>query len=182
MNFNFVHISKKQRKKMKNTLLLLTVAAFLSGCAGANPQTREEFRKSRLEGALLSFVETYVSQRPFDEVVKTLNQKVNECFQVNVTTKRTVGGIQTMNLTDEFRTTIRNVDKNHAELTTQFTMKGAIVMQQVPPGGFYQSAMDIERLTPTTTKLTFYGPTIGGGRDKWNALKQWSDGQSVPCP
>lgn len=167
---------------MKNTLLLLTVAAFLSGCAGANPQTREDFRKSRLEGSPLSFVDTYVSQRPFDEVVKTLNQKVNECFQVNVTTKRSVGGIPTMNQTDEFRTTIRNVDKNHAELTTQFTMKGAIVMQQVPPGGFYQSAMDIERLTPTTTKLAFYGPTIGGGRDKWNALKQWSDGQSVPCP
>jgi hypothetical protein len=71
-------------------------------------------------------------------VVKSLKQKVDECLQVNVTMKRTEGGMTTMNTTDEYRTKVVAIDKNHAELTTQY-------------------AVDIERLTPSTTKLTYYG-------------------------
>lgn len=87
-----------------------------------------------------------------------------------------------MNQTDEYRTVIRLIDNNRAELTTQFTMKGAIVMQQVPPGGFYSTAMDIKRLTPTTTKLSYYGSSFSGSKAKWNAFKDWSDGKLEPCP
>ena len=169
---------------MQKLTLPLSLVAILAGCAGANPQTREEFRSTRQAGVPFSFTDTYIAKRPFDEAVDTLRKKVDECFQVNVTTKRTQGpgGFTTMNVTDEYRTVIRSVDKNLAELTTQYHMKGAIVMQQVPAGGFYLTVMDIERLTATTTKLSYYGSSFAGSKAKWNAFKQWSDGQLVPCP
>ncbi len=167
---------------MYKLILPVSLVVFLTGCAGANPQSREEFRQTRLAGVPFSYVDTHIAKRPFDDVVKTLKQKADECFQVNITTTRTQGGITAMNLTDEYRTSVRLVDKNHAELTTQYNMKGAIVLQSVPPGGFYNAAMDIERLTPTTTKLAYYGTSLAGSKAKWLALKQWSDGQAVPCP
>ncbi len=167
---------------MQKLTVSLSLVAILAGCAGANPQSREEFRSTRQAGVPFSFTDTYIAKRPFDEAVETLRKKVDECLQVNVTTKRTQGGIPTMNQIDEYRTVIRSVDKNRAELTTQFYMKGAIVMQQVPEGGFYHTIMDIERLTPTTTKLSYYGSSFASSKAKWNAFKQWSEGQLVPCP
>lgn len=164
-------------------LLPCLAAAILAGCgATMNPQTRDEYRQTIASGAPLTMTDTYVAKRRFDDVVKSLKQKVDECLQVNVTMKRTEGGMTTMNTTDEYRTKVVAIDKNRAELTTQFTMKGAIVLQQVPPGGFFSTAVDIERLTPTTTKLTYYGASTSGGKAKWDALKQWSDGKQVACP
>lgn len=167
---------------MQKLTVSLSFVVILAGCAGANPQSREEFRSTRQAGSPFSFTDTHTAKRPLDEVVDTLRKKVDECLQVNVTTRRSQGGITMMNQTDEYRTVIRSVDKNRAELTTQFYMKGAIVMQQVPAGGFYDTVMDIERLTPTTTKLSYYGSSFAGSKAKWNAFKQWSDGQLVPCP
>jgi hypothetical protein len=92
--------------------------------------TREEFRKVIASGAPLTFTDTYVVQRRFDDVVKSLQQKADDCLQVDARMTRTSGGIQTMNTKDEYRTSVRVVDKNRAELTTQMTMKGAIVVQQ----------------------------------------------------
>ena len=163
-------------------LTFLCVAAALWGCAGTNPQTRDEFRKVIAAGAPMTFTDTYVVQRRFDDVVKSLRQKADECLQVDVRMTRTSGGIQTMNTKDEYRTAVRLVDKNRAELTTQMTMKGAIVLQQQPEGGFFNTAVDIERLTPSTTKLTYYGSSLSSGKAKWNLLKQWGEGKAVPCP
>jgi hypothetical protein len=166
---------------MRQLAILLLVA--LTGCAGNNPQTREEFRKTRLEGVPLNMVDSYVANRRFEDVVNALKQKTAECFNVDVTMRRTQGGITTMNTTDEYRTTIRLVGPNVAELTTQFQMtKGQIVTQKVPEGGFYHRAVDIERISPRTTKLTYYGPSLESGKKAWAAVKQWSDGKASPCP
>jgi hypothetical protein len=147
-----------------------------------NPQTRDEYRQAIASGVPLTMTDTYVAQRRFDDVVKSLKQKADECLQVDVTTKRSQGGMTTMNVRDEYRTSVRVVDKSHAELTTQSTMKGAIVLQQVPPGGFFETEVDIERVAPSSTKLTYYGPSTSGGKAKWDVLKQWSDGKPVACP
>src|SRR6185295_16376707 len=102
----------------------------LAGCgATMNPQTRDEYRQAIASGVPLTMTDTYVVQRRFDEVVKSLKQKADECLQVDVTTKRSQGGMTTMNVRDEYRTSVRVVDKSRAELTTQSTMKGAIVVQ-----------------------------------------------------
>jgi hypothetical protein len=165
----------------KHAFFLFVIAA-LSGCAGANPQTRDEFRKAMLDGAMFSMVDTYIASRRFDDVVEALNRKTAECFNVNVTMRRTEGGMTTMHTTDEYRTTVRVVGAGSAELTTQFQMKGQIVLQKMPEGGFYSRAVDIERVSPTRTKLTYYGPSHDSGKKAWAAIKQWSEDQSSPCP
>jgi hypothetical protein len=161
---------------------LFCIIATLSGCAGINPQTRDEFRQSKLDGVPFSMVDSYMSSRRFEDVVNTLKQKTSECFNVDVTMRRTQGGITTMNARDEYRTTVRIVSANRAELTTQFHMKGQIVLQQVPEGGFYNRAVDIERLAQNKTKLTYYGNSFESSKLAWNVMKQWSDGQATPCP
>src|SRR5215813_7217873 len=168
---------------MRNAIITAFTAAVVSSCSTNYPQTREEFRQGLVSSdSSFKFVDTYVAKRRFEDVVKSLQQNVASCFNQDVTTTRTQGGITTMNQTDEWRTTVKVVNKNLAELTTQQTMKGAIVPVKVPPGGFYVTAVDIERATATTTKLSYYGSTSSGSKERWDLVRQWSDGKPTPCP
>jgi len=168
---------------MRNAIFAAMAAAVLSGCAMNYPQTREEFRQQIVASdSRFKFIDTYVAKRRFDDVVKSLQANVVQCFDQNVTTTRAQGGITTMNQTDEWRSSVRVVNRNRAEVTTQMAMKGAIVPGKVPPGGLYMTAVDIERLTPSTTKLSYYGSTSSGSKERWDLVKQWSDGKPTPCP
>lgn len=168
---------------MRYAIFAALAAAVLSGCTMNYPQTREEFRQQLVASdSRFKFIDTYVAKRRFDDVVKSLQANVVQCFDQNVTTTRAQGGITTMNQTDEWRSTVRVVNRNRAEVTTQMMMKGAIVPGKVPPGGMYMTAVDVERLTPTTTKLSYYGSTSSGSKERWDLVKQWSDGKPTPCP
>ena len=160
----------------------LVISMALWGCAGSNPQTREDFVKTRQAGVPFNMTDSYVANRRFEDVVKALQQKAGECLNVDSTMTRTQGGVTTMNAKDEYRTSVRVLDRDRAELTTQFQMKGQIVMQKVPEGGFYNRAVDIERASPRTTKVTYYGSSLDSGKKVWAAIKDWSDGKSSPCP
>jgi hypothetical protein len=168
---------------MRNAICVALATVVLSGCSMHYPQTREEFREGVVSSdSRFKFIDTYVAKRRFEDAVKSLKQNVEECFDQNVTTTRTQGGMTTMNQTDEWRTTVTVINRNRAEVTTQMTMKGAIVPVKVPPGGFYVTAVDIERQTASTTKLTYYGSTTSGSKERWDLIKQWSDGKPTPCP
>ena len=168
---------------MHRLWLICSIAAVLAGCAGLTPsQSREEFVRRKTQGEPFSMMDTYVTKRRLEDVVKTLSQKTAECFNVDVTTRRSEQGMTTMNLTDKYRTTIRTVNANRAELTTRHTTKGMATPQKIPKGGLYYRAVDIERLSSGSTKLTYYGPSIAAGKSAWAAMKQWSDGQPAACP
>ena len=168
---------------MRNAIFIALAMAVLFGCAMNYPQTREEFRQQVVTSdSRFKYIDTHVAKRRFDDVVKSLKENVVQCFDQNVTTRRSQGGMTTMNVTDEWRSSVRVVNRNLAEVTTQWTMKGAIVPGKVPPGGLYMTAVDIERLTPSTTKLSHYGSTASGSKERWDLVKQWSDGKRTPCP
>lgn len=168
---------------MRRLVVIAGIVAVLAGCAGAAPsQSREEFVQNRLRGAPFSMVDSHLSKRRFDDVVNSLKRRTAECFNVDVTTRRTSGGATTMNVKDEYRTTVRKVSAERAELTTQYTSKGMVSLQKVPEGGFYYRAVDIEKITANSTKLTYYGPSIDSGKRAWAAMKQWGDGQPAACP
>lgn len=160
------------------------VATVLSGCAGGTvtPQTRAEYVQAHVRGMPFSMTDTHISNRSFEQVVNSLRQQSAECFNNNVTTTRTQGGVKTMNIKDEFRTTVRVVNARKAELTTQFTSKGIVYLQKIPDGGFYHRAVDIERLSPFKTKLTYYGSRFDASKAAWAAIKQWGDGKATACP
>src|SRR3990172_1884822 len=118
---------------MRRLVLISGIAAVVYGCAGLTlSQTREEFVQRKLNGEPFSMVDTYVTKRRFEDVVKTLSQKTTECFNVNVTTRRTKGGMTTMNLKDEYRTTVRIVNPKRAEMTTQHITKAMFSLQNIP--------------------------------------------------
>lgn len=169
---------------MFKLVLAVGVAAVLSGCAGggATPQTRAEYVQSHVRGVPFSMMDTHISHRSFEQVVQSLRQKSKECFDTNVTTTRTQGGVRTMNIKDEFRTTVRVLSAGRAELTTQFTSKGIVYLQKVPDGGFYHRAVDIARVSPSKTKLTYYGSKFESSKLAWAAIKQWGDGKATACP
>src|SRR5687768_736008 len=123
------HIKESQ---MRNAIFVALAAAVLFGCGSMNyPQTREEFRKDLVSSdSSFKFVDTYVSKRRFEDVVKALKANVEACFNQDVTTTRTQGEMMTMNQTDEWRTTIKVINGNRAEVTTQQTIKGAICSRQ----------------------------------------------------
>jgi hypothetical protein len=83
-------------------------------------------------------VDTYVATRRFDDVVKSLQQNVQESFDQDMTTRRSQGGITTV--------------------TFIVPSKGRLVASTLP--------QDIDRLTPSTTKLSYYGSTSSGGKEK----------------
>src|SRR5688572_19993483 len=133
--------NKHKETQMRNALFVAFAAAVLSGCSMHYPQTREEFRQGIVSSdSSFKFVDTYVAKRRFEDVVGSLKQNVEACFDQDVTTTRTQGGMTTMNQTDKWRTTVRVINRNRAEVTTQMKMKGAMVSAKVPPGGFYVTA------------------------------------------
>jgi hypothetical protein len=160
------------------------VVTALSGCAGgtANPQTRAEYVQNHVIGVPFSMMDTHTSNRSFEQVVQSLRQKSEECFNSTVTTSRTEGGVKTMNVRDKFRTTVRVLSAGKAELTTQYTSTGIIYLQKIPDGGFYHRAVDITRVSSSSTKLTYYGSKFESSKLAWAAIQQWSDGKAAACP
>jgi hypothetical protein len=167
---------------MRKFALVLGISVLLSGCASMDPQTRDEYRTAVDGGRPFSMKESFVTKRGFDEVVRTLRQKSDECFNVNIKTTRKQDGMTTMATTDEVRTVIRVVNSKRAELTMQTNPKGIVMLNKVPEGGFYRMAIDIDRLTAGTTRLTYYGSSTDHGKRRLAVIKQWSDGKQAGCP
>lgn len=166
---------------MRKTVFFTSLVILVSGCASMDPQTRNEYRTAVDGGRPFTMKDSFVARRGFDEVVKTLRQKSDECFNVNIKTTRKQDGMTTMATTDEVRTVVRVINSKHAELTMQTNPKGIIMLNKVPAGGFYRMAIDIDRLTAGSTRLTYYGPSTDHGKKRLAVIKQWSDGKQAGC-
>jgi hypothetical protein len=168
-------------------LLLALAAAVLTSCAMPQPvnqpQNRDEFKAALANGARFMKVETHVTNRPFDDAIKMLKTKTGECLNYRRTeTTRSVGtGLVTGTSAQDFSSTFRTVNKAHAELTMQHNPLGTRIGPQMPKGGFYMMAVDFERASANTTRLTFYGPSMGW-ETTYDAIKKWSEGAAVGCP
>lgn len=167
---------------MRKPAFFFGVIILVSGCASMDPQTRDEYRAAVDGGRPFNMKESFVAKRGFDEVVRTLRHKSDECFNVNIKTTRKQDGVTTMATTDEVRTSVRVVNSKRAELTMRMNPKGIIMLNKVPEGGFYRMAIDIDRLTAGTTRLTYYGSSTDHGKRRLAVIKQWSDGKQAGCP
>jgi hypothetical protein len=167
---------------MRKLSFFASLIILVSGCASMDPQTRDEYRAAVDGGRPFSMKESFVAKRGFDEVVKTLRQKSDECLNVNIKTTRKQDGMTTMATTDEVRTAVHVVNSKRAELTMRMNHKGIIMLNKMPEGGFYRMAIDIDRLTAGTTRLTYYGPSTDYGKRRLAVIKQWSDGRQTGCP
>lgn len=161
--------------KPASVLLAVTV---LTGCAQL-PQTRAEFQQLVRGGAALSQTDSHVANRSLDDVVRSLRSRLGDCFDYNVSWSRTEGAAVGM-FREKWQSSVRTLDKDHAEVTVQRVVGGAVHKQ--PEGGIYVVALDLERIDAASTRLTFYGPGTSFGKSTWDSLRQWSAGKPAACP
>jgi hypothetical protein len=167
-------------------LLLALSAAVLASCSiqpVKQPQNREEFKAALAKGAPFMKVQTHVANGRFEDAAKLLKSKTEQCLNYRLTeTTRNVGtGLTTGVSAQDYAATFRNVNKAHAELTMQHHPLGPRIGPEMPKGGFYLMAVDVDRASANTVQLTFYGPSMGWDKT-YDAIKQWSEGAAVGCP
>jgi hypothetical protein len=181
-----MHSSHKHGAHNVARLSVLIIAVLvLSGCSGmvtTTPQTREEFKKEIMDSPKIGLRESYTSSRRFDDVVRSLEQKWNECYNTASTTHASKGGMTTMHYTDINHPRWQKINNSLVEFTLQRTTQGMTMINKVPPGGEYIVALNVERLPNNKAKLTWYSYTLfGSNRDSWDHNKKWSDGQNAAC-
>jgi hypothetical protein len=157
---------------------LMVASAVLAGCAVETSQTRDEFKVNMTAHSSLTIVDTYIANRPFDAVVTTIQKKWNECYNIQFVTKRS-HGLEKTRVADTFHPHTRKVSNTLVEMTLQQTSEGMKSLNNVPPGGLYKVALDIERLPGNKTKLSWFSNSAYA--DSWDKNKQWADGKNAPC-
>lgn len=151
-------------------ILLFTATAVLGGCAlSAGPQSRSDFVQEKKAGASMTAIDGHIAHRRFDQVVGVLQRKADECLNLARRGPAT-------------HAALRMVGSGRAELTMQVATQPAPFLRRQPEGGAFHLAVDIERVSPTMTRLTYYGPGLETGQKDWTAIKEWSDGEAAPCP
>lgn len=161
-----------------------TIVLALSACAFPKmPQTRDEFLALTSN---LGDVQTHSVNRRFTDVVRSLQPKAMKCFSATVTQSRMQGGIATSTTAMTYYPSFRTVNDARAELTIQHIFTPRTFGPEMPKGGFYTVAVDIERASASSTRLTIYGPKSGWGGwswgDSYEAIKKWGAGQDTKCP
>lgn len=159
-------------------LLSITVLSMV-GCV-ATPQTRDEFKQQVMDHPTFTIHDTYTANRRFEDVVRTLEGKWQECYNVSRTTTRSQGGLTTMRYQDTYHPKSEKINNSLVEMTIQETSKGITMLNKIPPGGLYMAALNLERLPSNKTKLTWYSGGLGW-RKIWEMNKQWSDGKDIAC-
>ncbi len=163
---------------MTRFICLFFVVTLLMGCA-TSPQTREELKSVAKENPTVMVYETYTTSRHFEDVVGNLQQKWHKCYDLDVTTTRTEGGMPRSRYTDTFHPYFVKKNNSFNEMTLQMTTSMKM-LNKVPAGGEYIVALDVERAPGNKTKLTWYS-RAWGWKDWWEINKQWSDGKDAPC-
>jgi hypothetical protein len=160
--------------------MLCLAALLLSGCV-TTPQTRDEFKSWTKAHNTVAIYENHTINRPLENVAASLQKKWQQCYNLDVTTTRKSGGMTTSRYTDTFHPKFRRINGSQIEMTLQMTTEGMIMLNKTPEGGEYNVALDLERIGPGRTKLTWHSYTWGGWRDAWELNKKWGEGQGLPC-
>lgn len=152
-----MHSTNRNRAKASCLLVSIIGVLMLSGCGSVvtSAQTRDEFTKDVLDSPKVGLTGSYTSSRRFEDVVRTLERKWQECYSTAATTTRTQGNMMTMRYTDINHPRWQKINNNLVEFTLQQNTQGMMMINKVPPGGEYIAAMNVERLPDSKAKLTW---------------------------
>ena len=151
----------------------------LSGCVTHHPQTAQEFREA-VPGAFLAEVDTFVVDRPFEDVANTFDTKAPECLNVRVkTTSQTNQSYQV--IVTVYKPTVR-MSGDKAELhLQQHHEKGVLNVTKEPDGGYYLMVADAYPIATGQTQVDLYRPSMGY-KVIIQAIKNWATGDNIGCP
>lgn len=159
--------------------LALTVAFSPMALAIWVPQTRAEFTDAVSKGTKGSKMETFVVNRSFDEVVRTLEARCMPCMDVKVNRVANVGYVERSS--SDYNPDLKRIGKDRAEFTMQVIHNPRGVGHTPPPNGLYVMAADFKRAGAGRTEVVLYRPAMGF-KFISKALMEWAEGTSTDCP
>ena len=156
--------------------LLITV---LTGCVTSHPQNAAEFRAA-VPGAFLAKVEKYEVSQPLEKVASRLQKMAPKCLNVRIKTVSQSSTSYQVIVTDYKPTVI--VGDDRAELhIQQHHVQGVMKITEEPQGGYYLMVFDAIKVDAGTTRIEYYGPSVGH-ESLIKAVKGWASGENVGCP
>ena len=162
----------------KRTTVIAFLAAAAAGCS-ANvglPQSREAFINVYKDGGMFRNAEHYTISRPKQAVVADLNQLMDRCLNVKVTTTIRQG-----------YSTDRGTTTYHPRMVEAKGGVTSLVVQETyrdkpekgfPPGGMYSLVADA-RAHGGQTQLDIYH---AGRTAIASSVKDWAEGDKSSCP
>ena len=143
------------------------------------PQTRAEFVDAVSKGQKGSKMETFVVNRSFDEVLKTLEARCMPCMDVKVDRVANVGYVERSS--SDYNPDLKRIGRDRAEFTMQVIHNPRGVGHTPPPNGLYVMAADFKRAGAGRTEVVLYRPAMGF-KFISKTLMEWAEGTSTECP
>ena len=171
----------RRRSPLLPAALIGLTAILTAPPAGAIdvPQSREEFVRVVASGTRGAKVETFVIDRSFDEVYRTLEGRTPPCLDVEVQRTAYVGYVERSS--SDYNPTLRRLGSDRAEFTLQVVHRPRGVGHTPPPGGLYVMAADVKRDGPSRTEIVLYRPTMGF-KEIYKRFIEWAEGGTTDCP
>lgn len=168
----------------RHTLISILLVLFVSGCAfGPMPQNANEQRKFVSKGGFGSAFETYVVNRPYYKVVKTLKANTRKCLSKKIKFTRCGGSTPgcSVRFTTYNPTFIQGRKKSELHVQVVESNSGDLAGKP-PEGGIYGVVIDFIKVGKKKTKINAY--TMGGRyyRAIPRAVKHWSEATNLGCP
>jgi len=159
--------------------LALTVLFAPAALAIWVPQSRAEFTDAVSKGTKGSKMETFVVNRGFDEVYKTLEARCIPCMDVKVERVANVGYVERSS--SDYNPQLKRIGKDRAEFTMQVIHRPRGVGHTPPANGLYVMAADFKRAGAGRTEVILYRPAMGF-KFISKSLMEWAEGKSTDCP
>lgn len=159
------------------TLAMLIFLGLIAGCA-STPRNADEWRQHVLDGAAMTTIKGQEVNRPFSVVYDDIKANAVKCLNVTVTgTSSTRYGHMTESV--PYHTTVTKTGDTTGQLVVQQNKK--IPANPMPEGGYFVMLADIEATSPSSTRITVYGPAKAYN-SVYEALFFWARGETEDCP
>lgn len=154
------------------------LVAGIVGCATNTglPQTRDAFVRMYKDGGLFRNAEHHAINRSKTAVVSDLNQFVNKCLHVKVTSTLRQG-YSVDRSTTTYHPKMTETKSGATSLSVQETYRDKPEKGH-PPGGMYTLVAEM-RAQGGKTKLDIYH---AGRTPIANSIKDWANGDKASCP
>ncbi|MDH3221477.1 MAG: hypothetical protein OEO19_18250 [Gammaproteobacteria bacterium] len=166
---------------MKTTFysIIALSTVLLSGCVTSHPQNAVEFRAA-VPGAFLAKVEKYEVAQPYHEVAMRFEKMAPKCLNTTIkTVSQSTTSYQV--IVTEYKPTVILGD-NRTELhLQQHHAQGVMKITEEPDGGYYLMVVDAIKAAEGTTRIEYYGPSVGH-EPIIDAIKGWASGKNIGCP
>lgn len=165
--------------KIAHSSFIVLFIAVLTGCVTSHPQNAIEFRAA-VPGAFLAKVEKYEVSQPFQKVASRFEKMAPKCLNVTIkTVSQSTTSYQV--IVTEYKPTVI-LSEDRAELhVQQHHAQGVMKITEEPEGGYYLMVVDAIKVDEDTTRIEYYGPSVGH-ESIIKAIKGWASGENVGCP